>query len=216
VSYDVTVASELKPHFRQPADFALTGLVLAAPAVWVLFYVALRTVRAERWFWIALPVSVVVCVACVVARIAGGLPARDGRADVRCGLCGQSKPNAPVRYLELTGIVVVMITRELPLFCCRRCSTRAFVRTTGHTALFGFWSALAVFIAPGALLNNVAFWVSSLLGATKAAHARAVLANYRAYAKELLATVDVAGVVKALKQNTGLSDEYVEQFVKSL
>lgn len=210
------MASELKPHLRQPADFAFTALALSGPAIWFLFYVTLPLVRTETWFRIALPVSIAVCLLSVVLRVAGGVPGRDGRADVRCGLCGQSKPNAPVRYLALTGIVVVMITRELPMFCCRKCSTRAFVRTTAHTALFGFWSALAVFITPGALLNNVAFWVTSLVGATKASHARAVLANYRAYALDLLATVDVARVVEALKQNTGLSGEYVERFVRSL
>lgn len=207
---------DLKGHFRQPTAFGLTALGLSAPVVWFVFRAAIPALRARPLFRLALPAALVICAGTIALRLIRGLPGREGRADVRCGRCGQSKPNAPVRYLELTGIVVVMLAREFPEFCCRSCTSRTFVRTTLHTLAFGFWSLLAVFIAPGVVLNNLAFLVSSLLGATRSAHAQAVLDSFRGYAHELLASGDRATAVKALQRNTGLPTERVERFVSEL
>jgi hypothetical protein len=208
--------NSLKAHFRNPADFALTALAFSAPVVWLAAYVFMRGLRSERAFWVALPVALLVAFFTLALRIARGLPHRDGRAETRCALCGESRPNAPVRYLQVTGALVVMWVRELGVFCCPRCSARAFARTTLHTAVFGPWSLLAVFIAPGALFNNVAFLVANLFGATEQAHAHAVLETYRGYARELLETSDEATVVQALSKNTGLSTDRIARFVREL
>lgn len=210
------MASPLDPHFRNPTEFLPTALALSAPAVWLAAFLLMHRLRAERLFGLALPIALTLAVGTIVLRVARGLPHREGRADARCGVCGEARPNAPVRYLWVTGVLVVMFVKEFPVFCCRRCSIRAFGRTTLHTALFGFWSLLAVFLAPAALLNNVAFLVSSWLGATERAHAHAVLENYRSYARELVATTDRQTAIATLQRNTGLPAERVARFIREL
>ncbi len=77
-------------------------------------------------------------------RAKGALPTRTGA----CEACGRDGPLETVEYRQNTGLLWARESRSVAGAFCRRCSTSAFLRTTAHTAVLGWWDALSLSSSP--------------------------------------------------------------------
>ncbi len=120
-----------------------------------------------------------------------------------CESCGRHGPVEGVDYRQNTGMLFARSTRTLAGTLCRRCSTGAFLRMTGHTAVLGWWGMISCLVTPVFILNNLAYFLrSQTLPGLAAVHERA-LELQRDYALALLATKERDVVVEVIARQTG-------------
>jgi hypothetical protein len=132
-------------------------------------------------------------------RAQGSLRTRSGA----CAACGRHGPVEAVDYHQNTGMLYARQSRALSGDLCRRCSTGAFLRMTGHTAVLGWWGMISFFVTPAFILNNVGYFLrSQTLPGLAALHPRA-LDDQRDYALALLATKEREIVVEVISRQTG-------------
>ena len=132
-------------------------------------------------------------------RAQGAMRIRSGA----CEACGRYGPIEAVDYRQNTGMLYARTSRSLAGTLCRRCSTGAFLRMTGHTAVLGWWGVISCVVTPVFILNNLAYFLrSQTLPGFAAVHTRA-LEEQRDYALALLATKERDVVVDVLARQTG-------------
>jgi hypothetical protein len=153
--------------------------------------------------WLA-PIALAVTLPGVVAtlrqlRAQGTLATRSGA----CQSCGRHGPVEAVDYHQNTGMVFQRESRALSADLCRRCSTGAFLRMTGHTAVLGWWGTISFFLTPIFLLNNLGYFLRSQTLPSFAALRARKLDEQRDYALALLATKDREVVVEVLARQAG-------------
>ena len=81
-----------------------------------------------------------------------------GRVCARCDACREDNAVA-VRYLSVTGLVVMARVNAVEARLCRRCSGEEYLRTTTHTAMFGWWSLASLLTVPWVVLANTGVWL---------------------------------------------------------
>lgn len=140
-----------------------------------------------------------------------------GRDALTCPLCHGPGPLVPVRYLKMTGMIVMMSYGEHAGFMCRECSQRVFRATTGHNLVFGWWGLFSFFINIGFIVNNLMFSLRAPDPAMKPekAHLR-LLEGHREYALNLLATKDDETVIEVISKQAGVPEDAARSFVATL
>lgn len=204
----------LARHLRQDANLMGTMLAFGMSSLVILIAANVR---------LDLENDSIFALAVVMAPIAG-LPGpvvllarllRRAPRHARCSSC-RAAPAAEVRYLQVTGIVVIALLKEARLDACTRCSAQACVATTAHTAALGWWSMLTPLVVPWVLLNNLAFYLKNRLATRGTRGAAGALEEHREYARNLLRTKETAIVVEVLAEKTGLSPADVEAWLKTI
>ncbi len=164
---------------------------------------------------VALPGAVL-----LVVRLVRPFRGRDAITPTRCKFCGREASVTPVRYLAVTGALIVFFLRERAGFACKRCNLRQFAIMTGFNLLLGWASVFSLFIFQGFLLHNVLFLLRSLGGGSDVAYARKqafrILDEQREYAKSLVATKEDDDVVYVLQKQTDLPNALVADYVRTL
>jgi hypothetical protein len=166
---------------------------------------------------VAIPLALVAAAIAVVTtlrelRANGAICTRTGA----CDACGRDGPVETVAYRQNTGKLYARESRIVTGRLCRRCSTRAFLRTTGHTAVLGWWGALSLVVTPIFILNNLGYflWTQTLPGA-EALRAHA-LDGQRAHALALLVTQERGTVIDVISRATGAPPDEVASWLATL
>ncbi len=145
---------------------------------------------------------------------------RGAISPARCTFCGRERAVRPVRYLAVTGALVVFFLRERAGFACSRCNLRQFAVMTGLNVLLGWAGVFSLFIFQGFLLHNVLFVLRSISGGSDTVYARRqaflILDEHRAYARSLVETKDDEDVIHVLQQRTALPLAVVADYVRTL
>ena len=209
------MSNPISRHFQQPANLMGTTLALGVLSAWGWVLIGFWDSDREV-VWLFFPFTGLIGLIVLAVRLIRPFRKAEARAPSRCQLCGESAATTPVRYLQLTGAVVVMFMSELPVFACRGCSMAAFLRMTLHTTALGWWGLFSFIITPGYLLNNFLFLLRSLLTSGQRGHARRLLDERREYALNLIATKDEATVVDVLRRDTGLPTDVVSRYLQEL
>jgi hypothetical protein len=205
----------LSRHFKQ--DASLIGTMLAfGMSTLAIFVVATQHLNLENdgafaLAVVGLPIAFLPGPIVLIARLVRGAP---GHA-TRCEACG-ARPAAEVRYLQVTGAVILAIMREARFVACARCSTDAYVGMTARTAILGWWSLVTPFVVPWIVLANTLAWAKSRLLSGGSRGAARVLEDERDYARNLLRTKDVETVVEVLAAKTGVPPEEVAAWLATL
>ncbi len=206
----------IQRHFTQPGGVPAVTLCSGVLGVWcVLFATTDRPDHRELLLmfgvFTALPSA-----AHLVWRVVRPFKGAEAKAPGACALCGQRGPTSPVRYVQLTGLVILMLMRELPAHACRRCSRDAFLKMTLHTLALGWWGLFPIFVNPGFVANNLLFLLRSQLLGGAAGYARARLDERREWIKALRDTKDEATVVSVVSADLGVSADEVTAYLRSL
>jgi hypothetical protein len=145
-------------------------------------------------------------------RASGTLRTRSGA----CDACGRHGPVEEVSYHQNTGMLVARESRTVAGTLCRACSTGAFLRMTGHTAVLGWWGTISMIVTPVFILNNLGYFLrSQTLPALAAIQAHA-LEGQREYALALLATKEREVVVDVIARATGTPPADVAAWLATL
>jgi hypothetical protein len=198
----------LSQHLRQDGTlvatmiaFGLSSLVIIAAAT---VHVDLENDSMFALAVVGVPIAGLPGPIALIVRLVRG-----GRGKpARCEVCG-ARPAAEVRYLQVTGVVVIAILREARLAACARCSGEAYVGTTAHTALLGWWSLLTPLVIPWVVLANTLAWLKGRLTLGGSRGAAGALEIERDYARNLLRSKDPETVVEVLARKTGVPPEQV-------
>ncbi len=134
----------------------------------------------------------------------------------RCEFCGTRAPVTSVVFRQNTGMIVFRQTRAWEGHACRDCGRAIFRRATLHTALFGWWGTISLFVTPVFLVLNVVHLARVLRMPSVEVVRRAQLAAHEAYAQNLLATKDRRTVAEVLQRESGASRSEVEAFLDGL
>ncbi|OGQ90164.1 MAG: hypothetical protein A2289_19895 [Deltaproteobacteria bacterium RIFOXYA12_FULL_58_15] len=211
---DSCMSNPIKDHFNQPAGLAGTTLSYGVLGAWIAGFIAVPEHRDILWLFF--PFTGLIAIIAIAVRVIRPFKGREAIPPSQCPICGASKPTAPVRYLQLTGLVVVMLMRELSVFSCRSCSAKAFVKMTRHTLCLGWWGLISLFITPGFILNNLAFLLRGLLSGSPRRFANHLLDKRRDYVLNMLASKDENTVVEVLQSDTGLPAQEITRYLRAL
>lgn len=199
-------------YFRQ--DASLIGTMLAFGLSTLVIVIAATVpmdLSKDALFALAVVMGPAVALPGLVVFLARLVRRRSHRG--RCDEC--RAPGAlEVRYLQVTGLLVLAVVKEARFEACSECSARACSATSAHTALFGWWSVLTPLVVPWVLLNNLAFFLKQRI-ARGAAHT-AALEEHRDYAKNLLRTKDFDVVVEVISEVTRCDPAVVAKWLRTL
>jgi hypothetical protein len=199
-------------HFRQDASLVGTMLAFGLSTLVVVVAVTIpMDLSTDSLFalavvmgpTLALPGLIVFAVRLV----------RRGSHRGRCDEC-RAAGAVEVRYLQVTGLLVLAVLKEARFEACSECSARAFSATSAHTALFGWWSVLTPLVVPWVLLNNLAFFLKQRI--FRGRGRTAALEEHRDYAKNLLRTKEFEVVVEVISDTTGCDAQVVAEWLRTL
>ena len=210
------MSNPISRHFKQPAGIAAVTLCSGVLTAWCAALYATEPPDQRQLIWLFFPFTGLPCAGYLLWRLVWPFRGREAVPPSFCPMCGRTVATSPVRYVQLTGLVVIMHMRELPAFLCRRCSFRAFTRMTVHTLVLGWWGIASLFVTPGFVLSNLLFLARSQFAGGNRGHARRLLDERRDYTANLVASKDDATVVEVLVRDTGLPAEVVAEYVRGI
>lgn len=199
-------------HFRQDASLVGTMLAFGLSTLVVVIAVAMpMDLSSDALFALAVVMGPTLALPGLIVFVARLVRRRSHRG--RCDEC-RAPGAAEVRYLQVTGLLVLAVLKEARFEACSECSARACSATSAHTALFGWWNLLTPLVVPWVLLNNVAFFLKQRI--TRGAARTAALEEHREYAKNLLRTKDFDVVVEVISDTTRCDPAVVAKWLRTL